>query len=72
MTCEEIMKAPASEVATALAEHNRWRRGEGEYAYGKEGVTFPQTARELGCYIDRAVQILSQTRRRHVREGSRQ
>lgn len=46
----------AAEVADILEEHNKWRRGEGEYA--EAGAKCSITAEELGTAIDRAVKIL--------------
>lgn len=45
-----------SEVADILTEHNKWRRGEGEYA--DAGAKCNITPKELGIAIDRAVEIL--------------
>lgn len=52
----EEEKMTASEVADILAEHNKWRRGEGEYVGA--GAKCNITPKELGIAIDRAVEIL--------------
>lgn len=44
------------ECITILAEHNKWRRGEGNYAYA--GVPAPVTSRDLGVAMDYAVEEL--------------
>lgn len=46
----------ATEVADILTEHNKWRRGQGEYA--EAGAKCNITPKELGTAIDRAVEIL--------------
>jgi hypothetical protein len=56
MTLEEIKAMSAADVAKALAEHNRWRRGEGEYEKIYSGM--PYSAQAVGALIDRAVEIL--------------
>lgn len=51
----EIKNASPAQVAEALAEYNKWRRGRPPY----EGPnTLTLSARELGLYLDRAVELL--------------
>lgn len=52
----EAEEMTISEVADILAEHNKWRRGRGEYA--EAGAKCNITPEELGTAIDRAVEIL--------------
>lgn len=56
MTPEEIKTMSATDVAKHLAEHNKWRRGEGEYDKPYSGM--PYSAQAVGAIIDRAVEIL--------------
>lgn len=56
MTLEEIKAMSAVEVAKHLAEHNKWRRGEGVYEKIYSGM--PYSAQAVGAIIDRAVEIL--------------
>jgi hypothetical protein len=58
MTLEEIKTKPAAKVAKALAEHNKWRRGEGKYEKIYAGM--PYSAQAVGALIDRAVELLKE------------
>jgi hypothetical protein len=60
MTLEQIKTMPAAKVAKALAEHNKWRRGEGEYNKPYSGM--PYSAQAVGAMIDRAVEILKEVK----------
>jgi hypothetical protein len=62
MKDEEIKTMSAAKVAKQLLEHNKWRRGIGKY--GKAGAKSPHTPYELGAIIDRAVELLKETRNR--------
>lgn len=56
MTSEEIKTMSAAKCANALAEHNKWRRGEGKYA--KACSPSPHEPHELSAIIERAVELL--------------
>jgi hypothetical protein len=58
MKDEEIKTMSAARVAKALAEHNKWRRGEGKYS--KACSLSPHEPHELGAIIDRAVELLKE------------
>lgn len=58
MTPKEIRTMSAAEVAKALAEHNKWRRGRGKYAHAHSPS--PHDPYDLGAIIDRAVEILKE------------
>lgn len=51
----------ARTVMRELAEFNRWRRGQGKYAWNEDpskNAELPFTAEHLGKVIDRAVELL--------------
>lgn len=51
----EIKNASPAQVAEALSEYNKWRRGLPPY----EGPnTLTLSAHELGLYLDRAIHLL--------------
>lgn len=52
----QIRKASATRVAKELEEYNKWRRGQGKYE--RAGVPIRISCRELGIYIDRAIELL--------------
>lgn len=60
MTLEQIKKMSAAKVAKHLAEHNKWRRGEGNYE--KIYSSMPFSAQAVGALIDRAVELLTERR----------
>jgi hypothetical protein len=60
MTLEQIKTMSAAKVAKHLAEHNQWRRAKGKYS--KACSLSPHEPHELGAIIDRAVELLKETR----------
>lgn len=58
MTPEQIKAMSAAEIAESLTEHNKWRRGEGEYDKPYSGM--PYSAQAVGAIIDRAVELLNE------------
>lgn len=51
----------AATVSRRLAEYNRWRRGQGKYAYTDDPLKYrsqPFSPAYLGRVIDRAVELL--------------
>lgn len=62
MTPEQIKTMSAADVATHLAEHQKYRRGEPPYDYGITSHRQPFSAKELGAIIDRAVEILKEVK----------
>jgi hypothetical protein len=60
MTPEQIKTMSAAKVAKHLAEHNKWRRGEGKYEKIYSGM--PYSAQVVGALIDRAVELLKEAR----------
>lgn len=60
MTPEEIKAMPAAEVAEALVEYQKYRRGESPYQYGTDNMPF--TPRELGDIINRAIELLKEAK----------
>lgn len=49
-----------------LREHNRWRRGEGEY--DQPGTTLPYTPKEIGIAIDVVIEEIEKNRLRPASE----
>ena len=43
-----------------LTDHNKWRRGEGEYGYGEMHLAQTYTPAEIGEAIDIAIHLMSE------------
>lgn len=61
-TRDEIMSAPADEVAKVLVEFNKWRCGKAPYDDTEKCQAFlnEYCGCVLALYIDRAVELLNQ------------
>lgn len=62
MTPEQIKAMSAAEVAEALVEYNKWRRGDSPYKYGMDPRRMPFSTKQFGAIIDRAVEILKEVK----------
>lgn len=52
-----------------LSEHQKWRRGEGKYAFSEDplqNVDMPYTPTEIGCAIDKALEALQLAEKIHI------
>ena len=62
MTNEQIKEMSPAEVAKALAEYNKWRRGDLPYKSGMDPRRMPYSTKEFGAIVDRAVEILKEAK----------
>jgi len=54
------------EALEILIDHNKWRRGEGEYEYGDSTVLSKYSPYEIGLAIDKIIEVLSSQRTSHT------
>ena len=70
----DIDNASPRHLAEMLLEHNKWRRGEGQYSFCENPVTSvpsPFTPTQLGRIIDKAAEVLKKVEKSDERKARR-